>query len=27
VCRMHQATYERWGAEAEQKATELWGWR
>jgi hypothetical protein len=26
VCRMHQATYERWGAEAEQKATELWGW-
>ena len=26
VCRMHQATYVRWGAEAEQKATELWGW-
>jgi hypothetical protein len=27
VCRMHQATYVRWGAEAERKAAELWGWR
>jgi hypothetical protein len=26
VCRMHEATYARWGAEAEQKASELWGW-
>jgi hypothetical protein len=26
VCRMHEATYIRWGAEAEQKAVELWGW-
>jgi hypothetical protein len=26
VCRMHEATYARWGAQAEQRATELWGW-
>jgi hypothetical protein len=26
VCRMHEATYGRWGADAEQKANELWEW-
>jgi hypothetical protein len=26
VCRMHEATYARWGAEAEQNAQELWDW-
>jgi hypothetical protein len=26
VCRMHEATYVRWGAEAEQHAVDLWGW-
>jgi hypothetical protein len=26
VCRMHEATYARWGAEAEAKAAELWAW-
>jgi hypothetical protein len=27
VCRIHRATYERWGAMAEERAIELWGWR
>ena len=27
VCRIHRATYARWGAEAEQRAIELWGWQ
>jgi hypothetical protein len=26
VCRMHEATYGRWGDEAEAKAAELWEW-
>jgi hypothetical protein len=26
VCRMHEATYERWGASAEEKAADLWKW-
>jgi hypothetical protein len=26
VCRMHEATYLRWGSDAEEKAIELWGW-
>jgi hypothetical protein len=26
VCRMHEATYARWGADAERKAAELWEW-
>jgi len=26
VCRMHEATYARWGAKAEARAGELWGW-
>ncbi len=26
VCRMHEATYARWGDEAEAKAAELWEW-
>jgi hypothetical protein len=26
VCRMHEATYGRWGSEAEAKASELWEW-
>ena len=26
VCRMHEATYVRWGADAEQNAVALWGW-
>jgi hypothetical protein len=26
VCRIHAATYARWGAEAEAKARELWSW-
>ena len=26
VCRMHEATYKRWGAHAEQNAAELWEW-
>jgi hypothetical protein len=27
VCRMHEATYARWGDEAEAKAEELWEWK
>jgi hypothetical protein len=27
VCRMHEATYLRWGTDAEEKAIELWGWK
>jgi hypothetical protein len=27
VCRMHRATYDRWGADAERRAAELWGWK
>lgn len=27
VCRMHEASYVRWGAEAEAKAREKWGWK
>jgi hypothetical protein len=27
VCRMHEATYGRWGDEAEAKAEELWEWK
>jgi hypothetical protein len=26
VCRMHEATYTRWGKDAENNAAELWGW-
>lgn len=26
VCRMHEATYERWGSEAGTRAGELWEW-
>jgi hypothetical protein len=26
VCRMHEATYARWGDDAEAKAAELWEW-
>ena len=26
VCRMHEATYKRWGAQAEQNAQQLWEW-
>jgi hypothetical protein len=26
VCRMHEATYRRWGAHAEKNAAELWEW-
>jgi hypothetical protein len=26
VCRMHEATYGRWGGDAEAKAMELWEW-
>ena len=26
VCRIHRATYERWGDAAEERAIELWGW-
>jgi hypothetical protein len=26
VCRMHEATYTRWGASAEANAVELWKW-
>jgi hypothetical protein len=26
VCRMHEATYKRWGAHAEKNAAELWEW-
>ena len=26
VCRMHEATYLRWGEEADAKAAELWDW-
>jgi hypothetical protein len=26
VCRMHEATYLRWGETAEQNAAELWDW-
>jgi hypothetical protein len=26
VCRMHEATYGRWGDDAETKAAELWDW-
>jgi hypothetical protein len=27
VCRMHEATYKRWGDAAEENAAELWEWR
>jgi hypothetical protein len=27
VCRMHEATYARWGADAEVRALERWGWQ
>jgi hypothetical protein len=27
VCRIHSRTYERWGAQAEARAGELWGWQ
>jgi hypothetical protein len=27
VCRIHAATYARWGSEAEARAVELWGWQ
>jgi hypothetical protein len=27
VCRIHAATYARWGCEAEARASELWGWQ
>jgi hypothetical protein len=26
VCRMHEATYRRWGADAEEQAAQLWEW-
>lgn len=26
VCRIHEATYLRWGADAEQNAESRWGW-
>ena len=26
VCRMHEATYKRWGKDAEENAAELWEW-
>jgi hypothetical protein len=26
VCRMHEATYKRWGDQAEENAEELWEW-
>ncbi len=26
VCRMHQATYARWGDDAETQAEALWEW-
>jgi hypothetical protein len=26
VCRMHEATYKRWGKHAEENAAELWEW-
>jgi hypothetical protein len=26
VCRMHEATYKRWGKDAECNAAELWEW-
>jgi hypothetical protein len=26
VCRMHEATYKRWGVHAEKNAQELWEW-
>lgn len=26
VCRMHEATYARWGEEADARAAELWDW-
>jgi hypothetical protein len=26
VCRMHERTYARWGAEAAENAAVLWGW-
>ena len=26
VCRMHEATYKRWGKDAEANAAELWEW-
>jgi hypothetical protein len=26
VCRIHEAKYQRWGAEAEQNAESQWGW-
>jgi hypothetical protein len=27
VCRIHREMYARWGAEAEARARELWGWQ
>jgi hypothetical protein len=27
VCRIHRATYERFGEAAEERAIELWGWQ
>jgi hypothetical protein len=27
VCRIHREVYARWGADAEQRAIELWNWR
>lgn len=27
VCRIHQRTYDRWGAAAEQQAIEFWEWQ
>lgn len=27
VCRMHEATYLRWGDDAESNAQTLWGWQ
>jgi hypothetical protein len=26
VCRMHEATYKRWGKDAEANAVEIWEW-
>jgi hypothetical protein len=26
VCRMHEATYKRWGDQAEENAQQLWEW-
>jgi hypothetical protein len=27
VCRIHHDVYARWGADAEQRAIERWGWQ